>query len=78
MVSLIMMGQIYLNNVKLQTHNSCTQLVRTFSKCSVNEFLIRLSYETCDNISVDQDVDTMLDSLLNTYLRIFYSHSPKK
>jgi hypothetical protein len=37
-------GQIiYINNINLQTHSSCTQLVR---KSSMNEFLIQLSYET--------------------------------
>jgi hypothetical protein len=39
----------------------------------MNEFFIQLSYETCDSIFVDQDVDTIFNSFLNTYQRIFYS-----
>ncbi|GFG36914.1 hypothetical protein Cfor_12463 [Coptotermes formosanus] len=72
-------GQIiYINNLNLQTQNSCTQSIRKFSKTSMNEFMIQLSYETWDNIFIDQDVDTIFNSFLNTYLRIFYSNFPKK
>lgn len=47
-------GQIiYINNINLQINNSCTQLVRKFSKSSMNEFFIQLSYETWDNIFFD-------------------------
>jgi hypothetical protein len=44
----------------------------------MNEFMVQLSYETWDNIFVDQDVDTVFNSFLNIYLRIFYSNFPKK
>jgi hypothetical protein len=72
-------GQImYINTINLQIYSSCTQLVRKFSKSSTNEFLIQLSYETWDNIFVDQEVDTIFTSFLNTYRRIFYSNFPKK
>jgi hypothetical protein len=39
----------------------------------MNQFLIQLSYETWNNISVDLDADTIFDSFLKTYLRTFYS-----
>jgi hypothetical protein len=38
--------------------------------------MIKLSYETWDNVFVDKDVDTIFNSFLNTYLRIFYSSFP--
>jgi hypothetical protein len=44
----------------------------------MNEVVIKLSYETRDNIFVDKDVDTIFNSFLNTYLRIFYSSFPRK
>jgi hypothetical protein len=43
---------MYINNINLEIHSSCTQLVRKFNKSSMNEFLIQLSYETWDNIFV--------------------------
>jgi hypothetical protein len=38
--------------------------------------MIKFSYETWDNVFVDKDVDTIFNSFLNTYLRIFYSSFP--
>ena len=38
--------------------------------------MIKLSYKTWDNVFVDKDVDTIFNSFLNTYLRIFYSSFP--
>jgi hypothetical protein len=40
--------------------------------------MTQVCYETWGNISVDQDVDTISNSFLNTYLRTFYSSFPKK
>jgi hypothetical protein len=72
-------GQIiYINNTNLQIHSSCTQLVTKFSKSSMDKFLIQLSYETWGNIFVDQDAETIFNSFLNIYLRIFYSNFLKK
>jgi hypothetical protein len=44
----------------------------------MNEFMTKLSHETWDNIFVDKDFDTIFNSFLNTYLRIFYSSFLKK
>jgi hypothetical protein len=69
---------IYINNINLETQNNCFQSIRKFNKNTMNEFMIKLSYETWDNIFVDKDVDTIFNSFLNTYLRIFYSSFSKK
>jgi hypothetical protein len=69
---------IYINNINLETQNNCFQCIRKFNKNTMNEFMIKLSYETWDNIFVDKDVHTIFNSFLNTYLRIFYSSIPKK
>lgn len=72
-------GQIiHINNSNIQIHNSYTQSVRKFSKSSMNKFLTQLSYESWDSIFTDHDVDTIFNAFHNTYLRIFYSKSPKK
>jgi hypothetical protein len=39
---------------------------------------MKLSYETWDDIFGSNDVDTIFNSFLNTYLRIFYSSFPLK
>lgn len=44
----------------------------------MNEFLVQLSYETWDSIFVDQDINTVFNFFLNTYLRIVYSNFPTK
>jgi hypothetical protein len=42
------------------------------------EFLIQISYETWDSVFADQDIDSIFNSFLNTYFRIFNSSFPKK
>lgn len=42
------------------------------------KFLIQVSYETWNNIFVDNDADTVFNAFLITYLRIFYSNFLKK
>jgi hypothetical protein len=69
---------LYMNNTVLHIHSSCTHFVRKFNKASINEFLTQLSYETWDSVFVDQDIDSIITSLLSIYLRIFYSSFAKK
>jgi hypothetical protein len=68
---------IHMNNIVLQTCTSSVQLIRKFSKSSMNEFMIQLSYETWNDVFTDQDVDTIFN-FLNIYLRIIYSSFPRK
>jgi hypothetical protein len=42
------------------------------------DFVMKLSYETWDTVFSNVDIDTKLNSFLNTYLRIFYSSFPFK
>jgi hypothetical protein len=65
---------IHMNNINLQNSISSVQLIRKLSKSSMNEFVIQLSYETWNDVFTDQDIDTIFNSFLNTYLRIFYSN----
>jgi hypothetical protein len=44
----------------------------------MNEFATQLSYETWNDVFTDQDLDTIFNSFLNIYLRIFYSNFPKR
>jgi hypothetical protein len=72
-------GQLlYMNNINLQISSNSFQSIRSFSIPSMNEFTIQLSYETRDDVFTDCDMDTIFNSFLNTYLRIFYSNFPSK
>ena len=52
--------------------------IRKFDKLSINDFLIRLSYETWDTTFLSNDVNEMFNTFLDTYLKIFHSNSPLK
>ena len=40
--------------------------------------ILRSSFETWDNVFENKDMNSMYNSFLNTYLRIFYSSFPPK
>ena len=43
---------------------------------TISEFELNLSYESCDNVFDGDDVDTVFNNFLSTYLRIFYHTFP--
>ena len=48
-------------------------VIRTFDKNSLNDFLNKLSYEMWDTIFSSEDINTMFNAFLDTYLKIFHS-----
>jgi len=53
-------------------------LIRKINEHTINDFLVKLSYETCDTIFPTDDVNKMLNSDIDSYLKIFYSSFPLK
>jgi len=47
--------------------------IRNIDRNGISDFKIKLSYETWDNVFENNDVNSIYNSLLNTYLRVFYS-----
>ena len=45
---------------------------------SMSEFLLNLSYESWSNVFIGEDVDTIFNNFLNTYLSLFYHAFPLK
>jgi hypothetical protein len=45
---------------------------------TISEFKLNLSYESWDEIFTEENVDSVFNSFLNTYLRIFYHSFPLK
>jgi hypothetical protein len=63
---------VTLKNISIQNQIHYTHTLRKMNKYSIEEFMTNLSYESWDNIFVDDDVDTIFKNFLNTYLRILY------
>jgi len=53
-------------------------LVRKINEHTINDFLIKLSYETWDTIFCTDDVNKMFNSFLDSYLKFFFSSCPLK
>jgi len=72
---------LILHDIHLQLHNHCTYTTRSFNTYSVEEFKSRLSYESWGNIfghNGNIDVDTLFNSFLSDYLRLFYTSFPSR
>jgi hypothetical protein len=72
---------LIIKEVNLQLQNQHIH-IRNINKYSIEKFKIRLSYESWDSIfdkNGNVDVDSLFNSFLNNYLRIFYiSFPPQK
>ncbi|PNF26706.1 hypothetical protein B7P43_G03376 [Cryptotermes secundus] len=69
-------AQLIIRNIYLQIHeyrNSSISTIRVFDALSLLNFEMQLSYEMWDDVFSGNDVDTIFNSFLNTYLRIFHS-----
>jgi hypothetical protein len=64
---------ITLNDITVDKRIGQTQSIRKFTKFSVSQFAINLSYENWDNVFIGKDVNTVFNKFLYTYLRIFNS-----
>jgi exonuclease III len=72
---------LIVKDVNLQLSKCPTYTIRNIHKYSIDEFRIRLSYESWTNIfsnNDSMDVDTLFNMFLNNYLRIFYTSFPLK
>jgi len=59
----------------LKAHNYTKRLINEFT---ISEFKLNLSYESWDAFFTEDNVDSIFNSFLNTYLRIFYHSFPLK
>jgi hypothetical protein len=63
---------LILHNIKIQNlkaHHYSSRLINEFM---VPEFKLNLNHESWDEISTEYNVDSLFNSFLNIYLRIFY------
>jgi protein involved in ribonucleotide reduction len=72
---------IQFHNLKKLTERQITSHIRDFSTDNIQDFNIRLSFETWENVFDDRegtDVNRIFNNFHNTFLRIFYSSFPEK
>jgi hypothetical protein len=69
---------IVIHNLHVQNCNNHFYFSQKIDKCSIIDFNTKLSYESWEDIFTDNDVNTIFNNFLNTYLRIFYSRFPLK
>jgi len=65
----------------LQSQGHYVYITRNINNYSINEFKINLSHETWGCVfgfNNNPHVDTLFNSFLNNYLRIFYNHFPQR
>jgi len=67
-----------LNDIKIQKPSAQHLTRRIINDSTISEFQLNLSYESWVNIFNGDDVDTIFNNFLNTYLRIFYHTFPLK
>jgi hypothetical protein len=72
---------IHFNTLIMQTERKVTRYIRDFSNNNIQDFKIRLSLETWENVFDDSegtDVNRVFNNFHNTFLRIFYSSFAEK
>jgi hypothetical protein len=69
---------LLLNNLKIQNSNFCCYTKRQINKANIENFKLNFSYETWEEIFIDDEVDKIFNSFLNTYLRDFNNSFPVK
>ena len=69
---------ITLNTTNLKPPTKYLKTIRSFDENSLNDFLNKLSFEIWDTTFSSEDINTMFNAFLDTYLKIFYSSFPLK
>jgi hypothetical protein len=72
---------LIIKDINLQFQGHYVYITRNINNYSINEFKTSLSYEARDcvfGLNNNPDVDTLFNSILNNYLRIFHNHFPQR
>jgi hypothetical protein len=70
---------VYINTLfQSKTTTQKYRFIRKINEYTLNDFLIKLSYENWDTVFSMEDVNKMFNSFLDTYLKIANSSFPFK
>ena len=75
---LLITSYIKNTNTKIQNLKAHHYTKRPLNEFTVSEFKLNLSCVSLDEIFTEDNVDSVCNSFLNTYLRIFYDTFPLK
>jgi len=67
---------LILRDIKIQNLKAHHYTKRLINEFTISEFILNLSYESWDEIFTEENVDSVFNSSLNAYLRIFYHSFP--
>jgi len=67
-----------IHNLSVQNWNNYFYFGWKIDKRSITDFNPKLSYESWDDIFMDNDVNTIINNCFNTYFRIFHPSFPCK
>jgi len=67
-----------LDELKIQNSREHHYTKRLINEITISDFKLNLSYLSWDEIFTEDSVDSLFNSFLNTYLRIFYHSFPFK
>jgi hypothetical protein len=65
-----------LDKILTETECTSTHIGRNIYPSSIMDFKLNLSYESWENVFLDEDVNVIFNNFLNTYLRIFNASFP--
>jgi hypothetical protein len=60
-----------LNNFTFQVQKGQHYSKRQLNRINIENFNLKLSYETWDDVFTDGGIDNIFNNFLNTYLRVF-------
>ena len=69
---------LILHDIEIQNLKAHHYTKRLINEFTISEFKLNLSYESWDEIFTEENVDSVFNSFLNTYLRIFHHSFPLK
>jgi hypothetical protein len=69
---------IIIDNMMLVEQVYNHHYMRKYSNYNINKFLEMISYESWDDVFMNDNVNCTFSAFLNTYLRIFYSCFTKR
>jgi len=69
---------LILHHIKIQNLKAHHYTKRLINEFTLSELTLNLSYESWDKIFTEDNIDSVFNSFLNTYFRIFYQSFPLK
>ena len=67
---------IALTDISTSVPKQSISLIRKTDDNTIKSFVYLLSYENCENVFMEEDINIIYNNFVNTYVRIFYESFP--